>query len=231
MRERKIVCAERIDKAFRDADYDLTGYLEQALHGSVSPLDRKKFLAQLEYERKKPDRKEENFWYAQESGKQEHRTMRSAYEHQFARLFYDGERGMADVPRLVSDVIKNLKIDGESYQKRYQMPEVSTANCLETICHVVENLSEGELAKAFFRGGERASEITFYRERNQEELCFRPEPEAASQTIQKESRRAVSFRSLLDKVGGRDVAEGQREKRGELRDRMHGRERGGMGKH
>lgn len=145
--------------------------------------------------------------------------MKEQYEHQFARLFYDGDRNIAELPGLVSDVVENLKIDGVSYKQKYHMPEVSTVNCLEMICHVVRNLSEGELAEAFSGQSGREPEITFYRERSRQELCFRP-----SELLPlKESKRKISFRGLLEKVGGREnPAGGVQELRSTLRNKTKG---------
>ena len=218
MRERKIMYVDRIRGAFRDPGYDVQEYLDRALHGKISPLDRKRFLAQMEYMPGKPEKRDSNFWY-QKSGRQEKRTMKEQYEHQFARLFYDGDRDIAELPGLVSDVVENLKIDGVSYKQKYHMPEVSTVNCLEMICHVVRNLSEGELAEAFSGQSGREPEITFYRERSRQELCFRP-----SELLPlKESKRKISFRGLMEKVGGREnPAGGVQELRSTLRNKTKG---------
>ena len=177
MIEIKIVKIKKLKKCFRNEDYDIDTYLNKALWERISPLDKKQFLWQM----KECIRKNENFWENEKSGGQ-CLTMKEIYEGTFSKLFFDGQE--ANIPMMVEEVLENLEIDGISYKEKYKMPKVTNGNLLEAVCHIIENLTEGELSK-------NLSKVRFVHKRKKEIRTFVIEEE---KTV---NRKKISFARLI----------------------------------
>ena len=177
MIETKTVKIKKLKKCFRNENYDIDTYLSNALWGKISPLEKKQFLWQM----RECGREDENFW-ENERPKGEKITMKMVYEGTFSNLFFDGKE--AGIPMMVEEVLENLEIDKLSYKERYKMPKVTNGNLLEVICHIIENLTEGELSKDL-------SKVRFVHKRKQEIWTFVSEEEKPVK------RKKISFERLI----------------------------------
>ncbi|MGP1433431.1 MAG: hypothetical protein ACTTKP_04050 [Catonella sp.] len=173
----KTVKIKKLKKCFRGEDYDIDIYLNNALWGKISPLEKKQFLWQM----KECGRVNENFW-RNEKPKDEKITMKMVYERTFSDLFFDGQE--VNIPMMVEEVLENLEIDELSYKEKYKMPKVTNGNLLEVICHIIENLTEGELSKEL-------SKVRFVHKRKQEIWTFVSEKEKPV------NRKRISFERLV----------------------------------
>ena len=182
----KTIKLKKLKKCFYNEDYDIDAYLSKALWSKISPLEKKQFLHQM----KEHVMENENFW-ENEKPKGDRLVMKMAYEKTFSNIFFDGKE--ANIPMMVEEVLENLEVDGLSYKVHYKMPKVTNGNLLEVICHVIENLTEGELSK-------KLSNVRFVHKRKREIWTFVIEEEKPVK------RRKISFERLiriLEKCNGK----------------------------
>ena len=182
----KTIKLKKLKKCFRGEDYDIDAYLKKALWSKISPLEKKQFLHQM----KEYARENENFW-ENDKPKGDRLIMKMEYEETFSNIFFEGQE--VNIPMMVEEVLENLEINGISYKISYQMPKVTNGNLLEVICHVIENLTEGELSK-------NLSNVRFVHKRKREIWTFVIEEEKPIK------RRKISFERLikiLEKYNGK----------------------------
>lgn len=177
MIETKTVKIKKIKKCFRNEEYDIEEYLTKALWGKISPLEKKQFLWQM----REGVRENVSFW-ENETSKDERLNMKMVYENAFSNLFFAGKE--VHIPMMVEEVLENLEISGISYRDNYKMPKVTNGNLLEVICHVIENLMEGELSK-------RLSDVRFVHKRKRQIWTFVGEEEKPVK------RKKISFERML----------------------------------